>query len=198
MALAQWWLCASHSFLFQMQESSYLILVLLLSMGRMGGSLRLDIEISIYQQEFLHLEFDVMIGWNLRIFYLGDGMSVFCVWRGVIQISITSRTAQTTLIRILGLAIYLVLLIFIRQNFLVPLCFSEAMWLPGQWDVRGNNTGHFRVTAFNFWCKTFQTSASPPWWFWKHASRWGLKWSGQSPLISAEYLAWVTIILLFC
>ena len=45
-----------------MQESSYLILVLLLSMGRMGGSLRLDIEISIYQQEFLHLEFDVMIG----------------------------------------------------------------------------------------------------------------------------------------
>lgn len=56
MALAQRWLCASHSFLFQMQESSYLILVLLLSVG--GG----DIEISTYHREFLHLEFDVMIG----------------------------------------------------------------------------------------------------------------------------------------
>ena len=60
---------------------------------------------STYHQGFLHFEFDVMIGWNLRIFYLGDGMSVFCVWRGVIQILITSRTAQTTIISILGSAI---------------------------------------------------------------------------------------------
>lgn len=186
-----------------MQESSYLILVLLLSVW---GALQIKrSNIQTWYRNF-HISPGVFAPWvwcynwvKFEDFWPWEMGWVYFVceeewskyWEPVGQHRLP--------LLVFWAQLDLVLLIFIRQNFLVPLCFSEVTWLPGQRDVRGNNTGHFQVTAFNFWCKTFQTSASPPWWFRKQASRWGLKWSGQSPLpISAGYLAWVRIILLFC
>lgn len=158
--LAQRWLCASHSFLFQMQESSYLILVLLLSVEWGYRNFHISSE------SFCTLSLMLWLGeiWGFFFFFEDFlpwrwGECILCMKRRI-QILIASRTAQTTLISILGSAIS-GSFIFIRQNFQVPLCFSEAMWLPGQWDMRGNNTGHFPVTAFNFWCKTSETSGFP-------------------------------------
>lgn len=63
---------------------------------------------------------------NFFVFLPWVSVSVFCMQRRMIQILMTSRTGQTMLLIILA-QLYLILLIIARQNFLVPLCFNEAM-----------------------------------------------------------------------
>lgn len=93
---------------------------------------------------------DLMEFW---VFPAGVWVSVFCVCGRVIQILMISRTGKTTFINILA-QLYRVLPIFTRPNFPVPFCFGEVRWLFLANEMGDKRCGHFRITAFNSWCKT--------------------------------------------
>lgn len=104
--------------------------------------------------ELMHFELAALFFWrggNILFSSLGDGVSVsvFCMWRRVIQI-LQTRTGQAALFIILA------------QLSLVLLIFTRYWWghviTSGKWYVRGNDTGHFWVTTFNCWCKILPMS----------------------------------------